>query len=166
MAEGGNKESEGGVLGRLAGRGEDALTRLMDELGRNPRVTDALGRTMAAKGKVDESTRKSLAQVGLAAAGELKELRQQLEKLEKRLSKLEASGTTGAGQSGRKPTTSTKASGGTPKKSPAASGGTRSGGSASRSAGSDSGGSGSRAGGSSRPGSGGSGSGSAPGPGS
>jgi hypothetical protein len=142
MAEGDNKEVDGGVLGRLAGRGEDALTRLMDELGRNPRVTDALGRTMAAKGKVDDTTRKTLSQVGLAAAGEIKELRQQLERLEKRLSKLETSGagTSGGAQAGRKSATATKSSGGTARKSPA-SPDTKSGGSASGSrSGSSSGG--------------------------
>jgi hypothetical protein len=142
MAEGENKEADGGVLGRLAGRGEDALTRLMDELGRNPRVTDALGRTMAAKGKVDDTTRKTLSQVGLAAAGEIKELRQQLERLEKRLSKLETSGagTSGGAQAGRKSATATKSSGGTARKSPA-SPDTKSGGSASGSrSGSSSGG--------------------------
>jgi hypothetical protein len=124
MAEGEKREGDGGVLGRLAGRGEDALTRLMDELGRNPRVTDAVSRTMEAKGKVDETTRRTLAQVGLAAAGEIKDLRQQLEKLEKRLQKLEASeaSSSTAGQSGRKPATSTKASGGTAKTSSGKSG--------------------------------------------
>jgi hypothetical protein len=120
MAEDRKKEAESGVLGRLAERGEDALTRVMDELGRNPRVTDALGRAMTAKGRVDETTRKTLATVGLAAADEIKDLRTQLERLEKRLAKLEtggaqASSSPGA-KAGRTSAAATKASGGTARK--------------------------------------------------
>jgi polyhydroxyalkanoate synthesis regulator phasin len=120
MAEGRKKDSETGTLSRLAELGEDALTRLMDELGKNPRVTDALGRAMGAKGKVDERTRKTLANVGLAAADELKDLRKQVERLEKRLAKLETGDASKASrrtQAGRKSTTSTKSSGGTARKS-------------------------------------------------
>ena len=106
------KPSEEGVLGRLAGRGEDALTRLMDDLGRNSRVTDALARTMSAKERVDETTRKTLSQIGLAAAAEIRDLRAQVERLEKRVDALEARATA-ASRSGRKPATSTKSSGGT-----------------------------------------------------
>ncbi len=119
MAEDRNKEAEGGVLGRLAERGEDALTRVMDELGRNPRVTDALGRAMSAKGRVDETTRKTLATVGLAAADEIKDLRTQLERLEKRLANLERGGTPASSpgaKAGRTSATATKASGGTARK--------------------------------------------------
>jgi hypothetical protein len=116
MAENKN-QSDSGVISRLAGRGEDALTRLMDELGRNPRVTDAVERTMAAKGKVDETTRKTLGQVGLAAAGEIRDLRKRLEQLEKRLGQLEGTGGSSSGSSGRKAATSTKSSGGTAKSS-------------------------------------------------
>jgi hypothetical protein len=43
------KTADEGVVSRLAGRGEDAMTRLMDELGRNSVVTDALARAMAAE---------------------------------------------------------------------------------------------------------------------
>jgi len=119
MAENRKKEAESGVLGRLAERGEDALTRVMDELGRNPRVTDALGRAMTAKGRVDETTRKTLATVGLAAADEIKDLRTQLERLEKRLATLETGGaqaSSSGAKAGRKSTTATKASGGTARK--------------------------------------------------
>ncbi len=126
MAEPGGKESESGVFGRLAGRGEDALTRLMDELGRNPRVTDALGRAMSAKGKVDETTRRTLAQVGLSAADEVRDLRQQVEALEKRVEALERAGHdapgSGRGQ-GRKPATATKSSGGSSTSGPTGSAG-------------------------------------------
>lgn len=84
------KDADAGTLGRLSKAGEDAVTRLLDELGNNERVTDALGRAMSAKGKLDESARRALGQVGLAAADELKDLRAYTEKLEKRLVKLEA----------------------------------------------------------------------------
>jgi polyhydroxyalkanoate synthesis regulator phasin len=83
------KPEETGVVHRLAGRGEDALTKIMDELGKNSRVTDALGRAVSAKDKVDERTRKTLASIGVAAADEIKELRGQLERLEQRVAQLE-----------------------------------------------------------------------------
>lgn len=84
------KPSDGGMVNRLAGRGEEAVTRLVEELGKNPRVTDALGRVMDAKTKIDQSARGAVAQAGLAAADELKELRKQIERLERRLAKLES----------------------------------------------------------------------------
>jgi len=49
------KPDDGGVVNRLAGRGEEAVTRLVEELGKNPRVTDALDRVMDAKGRIDQS---------------------------------------------------------------------------------------------------------------
>jgi polyhydroxyalkanoate synthesis regulator phasin len=82
--------ADAGTLGRLSKAGEDAVTRLFDELGKNERVTDALGRAMSAKGKLDESAKKAVGQVGLAAADELKDLRSHIERLEKRLAKLES----------------------------------------------------------------------------
>ena len=85
------KEEDGGTLNRLAGRGEEAVTRLVEELSKNPRVTDALSRVMDAKTKIDQSARGAVAQAGLAAADELKELRRQIERLERRLAKLESS---------------------------------------------------------------------------
>src|SRR6186713_2020264 len=84
------KPSDGGVVNRLAGRGEEAVTRLVEELGKNPRVTDALSRVMDAKTKIDQSARGAVAQAGLAAADELKDLRKQIERLERRLAKLES----------------------------------------------------------------------------
>ncbi len=83
------KDSDASVLERLAGAGEDALTRLVDELGRNTRVTETLSRAMNAKDKVVSG----VGQVGFSASGEVAELRERLEKLEKRLAKLE--GTSG-----------------------------------------------------------------------
>jgi polyhydroxyalkanoate synthesis regulator phasin len=96
--------SDGGTLNRLAGRGEEAVTRLVDELSKNPRVTDALGRVMDAKTKIDQSARGAVAQAGLAAADELKELRKQIERLERRLAKLES----GESKPGAKKTTAKK----------------------------------------------------------
>ena len=86
------KETDAGTLGRLSKAGEDAFTRLFDELGKNERVTDALGKAMSAKGKLDDGARRTLGQVGLAAADELKDLRTHIERLEKRLVKLESEG--------------------------------------------------------------------------
>lgn len=82
-------KENGGVVGKLAGKGEEALTRVMEGLGKNPRVTDALDRAMGAKGRLDDASRSALSQVGLAAAEEIRELRDQLERLERRLAKLE-----------------------------------------------------------------------------
>lgn len=84
------KETDAGTLGRLSKAGEDALTRLVEELGKNERVTDAIARAMAAKGKLDEGAKRAVGQVGLAAADELKDLRKHIERLEKRLAKLES----------------------------------------------------------------------------
>jgi hypothetical protein len=84
------KETDAGTLGRLSKAGEDALTRLVEELGKNERVTDAIAKAMSAKGKVDEGARRALGQVGLAASDELKDLRKHMERLEKRLAKLES----------------------------------------------------------------------------
>jgi hypothetical protein len=107
MADQSKKPADASVVSRLAGRGEDAITRLMDELGKNSVVTDALTRAMSAKGAVDERTRKTLATVGLAAADEIKDLRGQLERLERRLSRLESGkASTGAKTPARRSTTS------------------------------------------------------------
>ena len=84
------KETDAGTLGRLSKAGEETLTRLVEELGKNERVTDAIARAMSAKGKLDDGAKRAVGQVGLAAADELKELRRHIERLEKRLAKLEA----------------------------------------------------------------------------
>jgi hypothetical protein len=44
---------------------------------------------MSAKGKVDAASRRTLSQLGLAAADELKDVRKQIERLERRLAQLE-----------------------------------------------------------------------------
>ena len=84
------KETEAGTIGRLSKRGEEAVSKLVDELTKNERVTEALARAMTAKGKVEEGSRKALGQVGVAASDELKDLRKHIEQLEKRLAKLES----------------------------------------------------------------------------
>ena len=86
-------------LAPIAGRGEEAVNRLMEELGKNEKVTDALARAMEAKGKVDERTRRTLGTVGLAAADQLEGLRKQIETLEKRLAALEKTEAGKAGES-------------------------------------------------------------------
>jgi hypothetical protein len=110
MATSRKKPDDGSFVGRLAGKGEDAVNRLVDELGKNPRVTDALGKAMSAKGKVDTASRRTLAQIGLAAADELKDLRKQIERLERRLARLEGGSSSSGGSAKRsetkkKPTT-------------------------------------------------------------
>jgi hypothetical protein len=89
MAKRQSKTTEPGVVGRLSRRGEETLGRLMDDLGRNERVTDALGRAMSAKGRLDTASRRALNQVGLAPADDLEELRKHVAGLEKRLARLE-----------------------------------------------------------------------------
>jgi hypothetical protein len=89
MPSKGKKPDDSGFVGGLAERGEKAVNRVMEELARNPRVTDALDRAMSAKGKVDSSARRTLSQLGLAAADELKDLRKQIERLERRLARVE-----------------------------------------------------------------------------
>ena len=105
MATRQTKTPETGVVGRLAGRGEEAMSRLMDELGRNSKLTEALTRALAAKGMLDSASRTALTQVGLAPADEVRELRRRVIDLEKRLGKLE-----GASTPKRKPTTKTTSS--------------------------------------------------------
>lgn len=89
MATKTKKDENSGVVGRLAGKGEEALTKLMDELGRNERVTEALSRAMNAKGKLDVTSRGALHGIGLAPVDEVRDLQKRLESLEKRLAKIE-----------------------------------------------------------------------------
>jgi hypothetical protein len=90
MATKTKKDENSGMVGRLAGKGEEALTKLMDELGRNERVTDALSRAMNAKDKLDVTSRAALHGIGLAPVDEVRDLQKRLESLEKRLAKVEA----------------------------------------------------------------------------
>ena len=108
MATSRKKPDDGSFVGRLAGKGEDAVNRLVDELGKNPRVTDALGKAMSAKGRVDSASRRTLSQIGLAAADELKDLRKQIERLERRLARLEGGSSSGSSSRGSAKRSETK----------------------------------------------------------
>jgi polyhydroxyalkanoate synthesis regulator phasin len=117
VAENGKQEGDTGVITKLSKAGEDAVNRLVEELGRNERVTDAVARALAAKGKVDDATRRTLGQVGVAAADEIKDLRKHLERLEKRLAALEQKPTgTSKPTSAAKPKTAAKKTTGTAKR--------------------------------------------------
>ena len=89
MATKTKKDEASGMVGRLAGKGEEALTKLMDELGRNERVTEALSRAMNAKGKLDATSRGALHGIGLAPVDDIRDLQKRVESLEKRLAKVE-----------------------------------------------------------------------------
>lgn len=108
MATRGSKQPEPGVVERLSKRGEEALARLAEELGRNDRVADALGKAVSAKGRLDGASRRALGQVGLAPADEVKELKAKIAKLEKRLAKLEGGGAASAKRSETKKAPSAK----------------------------------------------------------
>ena len=89
MATKTNKDENSGVVGLLAGKGEEALTKLIDEFGKNERVTEALSRAMNAKGKLDATSRGALHGIGLAPLDDVRGLEKRLESLEKRLAKVE-----------------------------------------------------------------------------
>ena len=89
MATKTNKDENSGVVGLLAGKGEEALTKLIDEFGKNERVTEALSRAMNAKGKLDATSRGALHGIGLAPLDDVRGLEKQLERLERRLAKVE-----------------------------------------------------------------------------
>jgi polyhydroxyalkanoate synthesis regulator phasin len=90
MATTGPSEKEGQrTVSRLAEKGEEAVNRFLEDFAKNPRVSDALNRAASAKGKLDAASRKALAQVGLAPAEDVAELRKEVQALEKRLAKLE-----------------------------------------------------------------------------
>jgi hypothetical protein len=90
-----NRKQDQSVVARLADRGEDATTRLLDLLNSNLRLTDALTRAASAKGRLDSVSKGALSQIGLAPADDVKDLRKQVERLEKRLAKLESGGVGG-----------------------------------------------------------------------
>jgi polyhydroxyalkanoate synthesis regulator phasin len=108
MATKRKKPEDSGFVERLTGRGEEAVGRLLDELSKNPRVTDALAKAMSAKGRLDASARRTLSQAGVAAADELKDLRKQIERLERRLTRLEGESGTTARSTARKAETKKK----------------------------------------------------------
>ena len=74
--------SAGGTLERLAGRGEEALKRLSDELEKNPRAHEA-------KDRLVKLQRSALPKLNIALADEVEELKKEVARLEKRLAKVE-----------------------------------------------------------------------------
>jgi DNA polymerase/3'-5' exonuclease PolX len=108
MATTRKKSSDGGVVGRLASKGEEATGRFMEALGKNHLVTDALAKAMSAKGKLDTGSKAALTQMGLAPLDEVKELRKQVATLEKRLAKLEGTGAKSSAKASARSTTSSR----------------------------------------------------------
>ena len=96
MATKRKKDPDNNLVERLADRGEEAVSRVLSEL--NPRMSGAIDKAMSAKGRVDSASRAALTQIGLAAADEIKDLRGQLERLEKRLARLEGTAGTKASE--------------------------------------------------------------------
>ena len=96
------KKQPENIVERLAERGEEAVSRVLGEL--SPRISAAFDRAMSTKGRVDSASRSALTQLGLAAADEIKDLRGQLERLEKRLARLEGGSAPGAKSSAGKGT--------------------------------------------------------------
>jgi hypothetical protein len=106
MATKRKKEPEN-LVERLAERGEEAVSRVLGEL--SPRISAAFDRAVSTKGRVDSASRSALTQLGLAAADEIKDLRGQLERLEKRLARLEGgSGAEGSAAKGSAKKSETK----------------------------------------------------------
>ena len=70
------------TLGKLAGRGEETIKRLSEEIDKNPRMHDA-------KDRLDKLGRTMLQQLNVAFADEVAELRTEVTRLEKRVAKLE-----------------------------------------------------------------------------
>lgn len=71
------------VVSGLAGRGEGAVRRLVDEVDKNQRVQDA-------RGRLEKIERSVLNRLNVASLDEVVELREQVASLEKRLAKAEA----------------------------------------------------------------------------
>jgi hypothetical protein len=87
-------EAERSTLTRLAERGEEAIKRLTEELDKNARVQDALGRLE----RIEKSV---LNRLNIASLDEVEELRKEVAKLERRLARAEAAaGRKGAGRAG------------------------------------------------------------------
>jgi hypothetical protein len=77
---------------------------------------------MSAKGKLDDGAKRAVGQVGLAAADELKDLRTHIERLEKRLAKLESDAKPAPKPRTTKPKTTTRTRKTTEKPAPPAPG--------------------------------------------
>ncbi len=75
-------ESGGSTLGRLAGKGEEALRLLTEEIEKNQRAQQA-------KDRFSKFQRSTMQQLNIALADEVAELKKEIASLEKRLAKLE-----------------------------------------------------------------------------
>lgn len=71
-----------GPLERLASRGDDALRRAVDELGRASRLPEA-------RGRLEQIERSVLVRLNVAPADEVEELRAKVAELEQRLTRAE-----------------------------------------------------------------------------
>jgi ubiquinone biosynthesis protein UbiJ len=76
------QETASGTLDRLAERGQDALKRISAEVDKNPRMHEA-------KERIEKVGRSTLHQLNIALEDEVADLRKQVDRLEKRLAKLE-----------------------------------------------------------------------------
>jgi hypothetical protein len=70
------------TLSRLAGRGEETIKRLSEEIDKNPRMHDA-------RDRLDKLGRSMLQQLNVAFADDVEELKKEVTRLERRLAKLE-----------------------------------------------------------------------------
>jgi len=86
--------AERSTLTRLAERGEEAIKRLTEELDKNARVHDA-------RGRLERIEKSVLNRLNIASLDEVEELRKEVAKLERRLTRAEAAaGRKGAGRAG------------------------------------------------------------------
>lgn len=85
MPEAKKEAVDQGVLERLAVRGDEAIRRLRDEA----HAAEALERLSEARGRAGKVQRSVLHQLNVASLEELEATRAELERVEKRLAKLE-----------------------------------------------------------------------------
>ena len=77
------------VCAELAGRGHQAVTRVLDALTSDPRLTEAIDSLLAAKRRLSEATRGARSQLNVAAADSVHDLKERVVELEERLAKIE-----------------------------------------------------------------------------
>jgi hypothetical protein len=92
--------SAGGLIGRLAGAGEDAVKRVYDELERSERAHEALQRLAGARDRLEKLSRSAMQQLGVASMEEVESLRKQVNLLDKRVRTLERDATGESGAAG------------------------------------------------------------------
>ena len=105
------KKDDAGLVTRLADRGGETVQRFADEVVKQPMVSDALGKANAAKGRLERVSRVVLEQLGIAPAGDVEKLRNEVTRLERRVKKLEGGQKTAeaaAKEPGAPPTSATQ----------------------------------------------------------